>query len=144
MDPIIGRGDPDCVRPMDLMKSFMVAYVLGDDDGFLELIHPDALFVFPGSPKEIPWAGSWRGRDMQRFLDIVKDSLHFLEYRPVEFIQVDDERVVVRMWELVRARSTGITHDNRHIGLATVRGGLVVEWQEYSDTAGQRSLFVEP
>ena len=143
MDGLIGRGDPDLKRPIDVLKAIMVAYVLGDDDGFLELVHPDALLVFPGSPKEIPWAGEWRGRDMQRFLDICKDSLHFLEYRPFEFIETGTDVVVARMWELVRSRATGTTRPNRHMGVATIRDGLMVEWQEYSDTSGQRALFVE-
>lgn len=139
----LGRGAPNILRPVEVMKAFFAAYVLGDDDGLLELTHPDALLLFPGSPKRIPWAGAWRGSNLERMLDIVKDSLHFLEYRPVEFIEAGDDRVAVRCWERVRARSTGKEHDNRHMGVATIRDGLLLEWQEYGDTAAQESVFVE-
>lgn len=144
MSPSLGRGDPDCVRAIDVAKAIMAAYVLGDDDGMQELVHPDAVLFFPGHRHEIPWAGLWRGTELARFLDVCKDALHFLEYRPIEFKEVDEETVVVTMWELVKARSTGIVRPNRHLALVTIRDGILIEWQEYADTAGQRSLFIEP
>ena len=127
--------------PTHIMKQLFASFVLGDTPGVMELVHPEGEFVFPGDPAILPWAGRWRGPAFERFIDAVKDSLDYLEYTVLEFLPVDEQRVVVRALERVRSKATGRAVVNPHIGVATVVDGLFFRWEEYSDTAALERGF---
>lgn len=130
--------------PLDALsvaKRVFAGYALGDDDGILALAHPDSRWYLPGNRAIIPWAGWWEGRTLWRFLDAVKDAIDFVEYSPVEFVPIDSERVIVRCFERTIVKATGKELHNHHIGILTVRDGLVVHYFEYADTAAQEAAF---
>jgi ketosteroid isomerase-like protein len=123
------------------MKALFASFVLGDNAGVMELVHPDGVWFFPGDPAILPWAGTWPGRDFEEFMERCKDALDYLEYTIKEFLPVDGERVVVVCRERCRVKATGKVCDNEHIGVATIRDGLVYSWHEYADTAAFHAAF---
>lgn len=136
------RPQPDAT-PVVLLKQLFASFILGDNAGVMELVHPDGTWFFPGDPKILPWAGTWRGRDLDAFLDACKDALHYPEYRPEEFLPVDKTRCVIRGWERCIVKATGRSFDNPHIGIATTKDGLVYSWLEFADTSAMERAFAE-
>ena len=81
---------------VDAVKTMLASYVLGDNAGLLECVHPECTFRFPGDPAVVPWAGVHRGRDgMHAFMEKVKDTLYMLDHIPRVFVPIDGARVLV-------------------------------------------------
>lgn len=129
--------------PAFLMKSLFALFVLGDTPGVMELVHPEGEWFFPGDPAILPWAGKWRGREVEQFLETCKDSLDYLEYTITEFLPVDEERVVIVCRERCRVKATGKVFENEHIGIARIRDGLVYSWREWSDSAALQAAYAD-
>lgn len=130
-------------NPALLMKSLFALFVLGDTPGVMKLVHPEGEWVFPGDPAILPWAGRWRGGEVETFLETCKDTLDYLEYTIKEFLPVDDERVVIVCHERCRVKATGKVFVNEHIGIARIRDGLVHSWREWSDTAALQAASAD-
>ena len=121
-------------------KAVITAYALGDTPTVLALAHPDAAFRFPGDPAVLPWAGSYRGDEMARFHDRVKDHLDMLAFT-AERYEVHGDTVLVFMRETCRVKLTGRVFENEMVGLMTIEAGRVRRYLEYSDTARMEAAF---
>lgn len=127
---------------MNVVKEVVAAYVLGDTPDLLEFTHPEAVFRFPGDPSVLSWAGSYVGAEIQRFHEHVKDCIDMLEY-VVHTLEPAGDKVLVFARERCRVRGTKKLFVNEHVGIATVRGGKLVRYREYADTARMEAAFLE-
>lgn len=141
--PVRVRRPQPHASPTEIMKQLFASFILGDNAGAMELVHPEGEWFFPGDPRILPWAGTWKGAELEDFFDACKDALHYPEYRPEEFLPVDETRVVVRGWERCIVKATGRSFDNPHIGIATIRDGLIWSWLEFADSASMHRAFEE-
>lgn len=128
------------MEALKLAKSVFTAYALGDTPSVLARAHPDALFRFPGDPAVLPWAGDYRGDEIGRFHDHVKDQLDMLAF-VVERYEVLGDTVIAFMHETCRAKLTGQVFENDLVGIMTFEDGRVRRYLEYSDTARMEAAF---
>lgn len=123
-----------------VMKQLFASFVLGDKEGVMEFVAPDAVWRFPGDRAVLPWAGEYAGRDLRVFMDAVFDHLDYLEYTAHTFHGAG-EVVVILSRERCRVKATGRIFENDLAAVATVREGRVVSFLEYSDTAAMAAAF---
>ena len=136
------RGVDGPVSPAALMKQLFISFHLGDNEGVLELVHPDGRFFYPGDPKVLPWAGWCDGREMGAFMEACKDALFYHDYCPLAFYPLDGTHVLVQAWERCEVKATGRFFENPHVGIATVVDGLCTRWEEFSDTSAMERAFL--
>jgi ketosteroid isomerase-like protein len=104
----------------------------GDVEGLLGLLHPDVRWRVP----RLDGSGDFRGVEAVR-AGIFARLPRLLEAPPrmeVEDLVADGECAVVRARGWARTRS-GALHTNRYALFYRVRGGRVVEVEEFLDTA---------
>jgi len=110
------------------------AFGRGDIAGLLALLDEQVRWVTPGPPT-LGTSGRRTGRqEVGAFFGAVNDLFEIQRFEPSEFIAQGDF-VVVLGSETSRARSTGVVLDLDWVHVFTVRDGMVVAFQEHSDTA---------
>jgi ketosteroid isomerase-like protein len=127
---------------VDLAKSYYAwineAYGTGDWGRFER--HAEAacapdLVVDPGEAGLFT-EGEWRGREqLIKFVKGPTEALDDMWVTPAEFIDVDDETVVVPLTFGGRARHTGIAFEQSQAQVITVRDGKAVRVGMYRDKA---------
>lgn len=137
-------SDTGARAAVGVVKSLLAAYVMGDNEGLLAHVHPDSRFEFPGDPAILPWAGVYRGGEMNAFMEVVKDSLYMLDHAPHTFVPIDGSRVLVKSWERARVKATGRVFEQTLMTLVTLRDGRVVRWEEFGDTGAMQRAFRDP
>ncbi len=130
-------------RAVNTVKCGLVAYVLGDNDGLRDLVHPECVWRFPGDPTIVPWAGRYIGMAIIDFFEIVKDTVFLTDHIPHTIIAVDESRVLVKSRDVARVKATGRVFDHDLLTLVTLRDGLIVEWDEYGDTGAMERAFYD-
>lgn len=119
---------------LETIQSAYAAFGRGDMPALLALIDANVEWVNPG-PREVPWAGSFRGHDgVVTFFSAIGASLEFEAFEPQAFF-ANGDRVVVLGSEKARVKSTGKTFDNPWAHAFTLASGKVIKFHEYSDSA---------
>ena len=93
-------------------------------------------------PPEIPYAGTFRGRDeVARFFVAFDGAIDYESWEAREFIAERDTVVVIgdERW---RAKTTGKIVDNPWVLVLTVRDGKIARFRAYEDTAASRDAFL--
>ncbi|MDP2312962.1 MAG: nuclear transport factor 2 family protein [Pseudomonadota bacterium] len=122
------------MTPLSVARQAFAFYLVGDKAGVLALTDPHATWTFPGDPSVVPWAGTFHGAGIARFMDLLVDHLDYEEAR-VESVTAAGDRVFVQAYERYVVRATGRVCHNRLAGAFTVRDGRILAYEEYSDTA---------
>lgn len=127
---------------LEIMKEAYAAFGRGDIPAILSIEDPDTEFEIAG-PKEIPWAGSFRGHDGARkyFATIVEEA-DFDAFEPHTFLSQGDT-VVVLGFERVHSKRTGRSYENHWVHAFTLVNGKITKFREYSDTATVAAAFRE-
>lgn len=96
---------------LETIQSVYAAFGRGDIPALLALIDATVEWNNPG-PREVPWAGSFRGHDgVGTFFSAIGASIDFEAFEPQAFFAQGD-RVVVLGTERARVKSTGKTFDS--------------------------------
>lgn len=130
-------------RAVNTVKCGVVAYVLGDNDGLRDLVHPECVWRFPGDPTILPWAGVYHGMEIIDFFERVKDSIFLTDHIPHTFIAIDENRVLLKTRDVARVKATGRVFDHELLTLVTLRDGLLIEWDEHGDTGAMERAFYD-
>jgi ketosteroid isomerase-like protein len=119
-----------------LVSSIYDAFLRADVDAILSRLSPDAELVFE-APAEIPWSGTRRGQDGWRaFFHAVAAQLDGVEFvEAMTPFAVQDDRVVCVGRYAARVKATGKRIDSPLVHLWTIRNGLVVRCEEFTNTA---------
>ena len=85
--------------------------------------------------QNVPFSGKRRGREqMGEFFVSLGKEQDVVQFDPREFI-ADDEQVAVLGHYSWRVKSTGQTFESDWVHVFTVRGGRIIRFREFTDTA---------
>jgi hypothetical protein len=119
---------------VDVVRSSYAAFGRGDIAALLDTLDPNVEWITPG-PADLPSAGTRRGREAVREFFTTIDSLfEFLAFEPTTFI-AEGDHVVVMGTDRLKVKATGGIADEAWAHHMTVRGGKIVAFREYLDTA---------
>jgi ketosteroid isomerase-like protein len=125
---------------IDILKDSYAAFGRGDLAAILRDVDPNVEWEEAG-PKEIPWAGSFRGHDgVKRFFAAIDAEAEVHSFEPQTFI-AEGDKVVVLGFEKIRSKRTGRTYECHWAHACTLADGKIVEFREYTDTSAIASAF---
>jgi uncharacterized protein len=107
----------------------------GDIPGVIALFAEDALWIEPGPPDKLAWAGTFRGpTGIGEFFARVAATLDILEFTTHETV-AQGEHVVVFGREVSRVKATGKSFTSDFVHHYTVKDGKIRSLRFYHDTA---------
>jgi ketosteroid isomerase-like protein len=119
---------------IDLVKKGYDAFGRGDVEGLIALLDTNVEWTTPG-PKDLPTAGTRRGQDAVREFFGLMDQHYVVElFEPKSFIS-DGDTVVVQGVDTIKVKATGKSLSETWAHVFTVKGGSIVAFKEYLDTA---------
>ena len=119
---------------LQLIQQLFSHYAKGNIPAFLSMFSPDAVWVEPGNPEDIPYAGSFAGiQEISKLLSILAQSLHIKSFVPNLFL-ANGHDVAVFGDNEATVISTGKTYSTKWVYLFTVQDQLVTHLQVYMDT----------
>ena len=125
---------------LDIVKEAYAAFGRGDIAAVLGLQAHNVELEYAG-PKQIPWAGSFRGVDgAKQFFAAIEAEADIESFEPQIFVAQED-RVVVLGFEKLRSKRTGRSYENNWAHSFTLAGGKIIKFREYSETAAVAAAF---
>jgi len=118
---------------LEIAKSIYSCYREQDFSIFGEIVHKDCVWFFPGKVGIIPWAGEFKGPDIYKFLEIIKENLEFEYYKDQTYFQ-DGNTVITLCEELFTVKSTGKKVFNKLASFFEIQESKIVRYYEYADT----------
>jgi len=120
---------------VSLIQSLYAAFGRGDIATIIAALTPDVDWRLNGSRSDHPLLGSWQGqKGVQAFFDELAQVQDFSEFSPREFFDAGD-RVFVLGHYAATMRKTGRKAACDWLHMFTLRGGKVVAFLEFTDTA---------
>ncbi|BAJ28608.1 MULTISPECIES: nuclear transport factor 2 family protein [Kitasatospora] len=121
--------------PRTVVVDYVNAVARGDADAIRDAFAEDAVWTYPG---DLPLSGEWRGRKaiLEEFLGSIGGLIApgtAVEVAVIGEPIVQGDRVVAE-WSSRCTTVHGRLYENRNLGIFTVRDGLIVAVQEYTDT----------
>ena len=121
-------------KNVEIVRSGYDCVGRGDIEGLLALFDDAIEWKTPG-PKELPTAGTRRGRQqVAEFFQTMDKVFEITRMEPRTFL-ADGDRVVVLGVDTSRIKATGTVLDGEWAHVFTLKNGKVVAFQEYLDTA---------
>ena len=118
----------------EVIRSTYEAFNKGDMIAILSHIAEDAKWNNQG-PLNVPYAGSYNGKaEIPRFFQAIAESTTGGQVVAEEFIAQGDRVVAIGRYRAT-VRGTGAQIDSPIAHVFTVRDGLIVTWDGFSDTA---------
>jgi ketosteroid isomerase-like protein len=119
---------------ISIVRQGYEAFGRGDIQALLNLLAEDVEWTSSG-PTDLPTAGTRRGRQqVAEFFTAVNELFTFERFEPKTFI-AEGERVVVLGEDRFQLKATGKVLDEAWAHVFTIRGGRIVGFYEYIDTA---------
>lgn len=128
-------------RPnLEIVEEAYAAVGQGQIPHLIEMMADDVDIQVPG-PLEIPFAGSYRGREgAGEFFLALAESAEVLQFQPTEYI-AGGKQVVVLGHEQLTARATGRTWDTDWAMVWTIEDGRIAALREFHQTAAIAQAF---
>jgi ketosteroid isomerase-like protein len=115
----------------DLVREGMRRFVSGDEQGLLELFHPE---IEVWVTDEQLNSGTFKGREaVQRWYSDWHEPWEHIEYELLDFIDVSEMVMVVPVKASARARD-GLEVSQHVAWMFELRDGLLGRWELHSDT----------
>jgi ketosteroid isomerase-like protein len=128
-------------NPVQLVKDAYAAFSRNDIASIINLMADDVSWYLPGPPKVVPFVGRRKGKtEVNRFFSTLVDVQDVERFEPQEFIAQGDKVVALGNYQW-RVKATGRTYESEFAHVFTVRGGKIVEFHEYFDTAAAINAF---
>lgn len=125
------------------VQQMYAAFGRGDIATLLAALAPEVIWTVQG-PSWLPMFGARKGRQqVAQFFQAIVEKLNIHEFAPREFIAQGD-RVVVLGYERGEAKTTGRAIEGEWAHVFTFRGGQVVDFKEYCNTAAFAEAFQAP
>lgn len=117
-----------------VVEAMYTAYGTGDIIEFNKTLSDDIEWIYHGT-EEIHHAATYQGKNgVARFFENVNEHIDFLEFQPRQFIS-SGEMVVVLGDEKQKIKCNGEIFEQKWIQVYTVKHGLIVKMEEFSNTA---------
>lgn len=126
--------------PESVLRFLYQSYKAGDLSRFVPFIDPACEWFFPGRPTVLPWAGRFCGLEIFEFARRIESSIRYEQFEDLAY-HPSGETVTALLRERCRVLSTGHVFENEIAAIATVRGGKLVRYVEYSDTSAMERAF---
>ena len=119
---------------VELVRRAYEAFNRAGLDALLEYVHPDAEYDITAAIG--PYAGVYYGRTAIRnlFADYF-EAWESVRLKPEDFIEVDEDRVVVPFRVHARGKGSGVEVEAQITHVWTVRDGKAVRMAAYNDKA---------
>jgi ketosteroid isomerase-like protein len=125
-------------RVRQLIVDGYAAVGSGDIDGALAPMHPEIELTSSGA--FLDEGITYRGREGVRgFFTMIADAFDDLAYDLLELVELDDDRVFVRLRVRGRGKGSGIEVDREGAHIWTVRDYQAVRMVAYADVEGGRA-----
>jgi ketosteroid isomerase-like protein len=125
---------------IDIVKDTYAAFGRGDVPAILRELDPSVEWVVTG-PKDIPWAGSFRGHDeVKKFFATIDAQSEVHSFEPQTFI-ADGNQVVALGSEKISSKRTGRAYESEWAHAFTLKGGKIIKFREYTDTSAIAAAF---
>jgi uncharacterized protein len=124
-----------------VVKDAFAAFGRGDIQGILDRLDDSILWkgVY-GAAAHVPTAGERRGKPaVQDFFRLVGETVKFSSFEPKEFVATGDK--VVALGHYTATTSIGKSFDSDFAMIFTLRNGKVVEFQEFTNSAGVNAAY---
>jgi len=127
----------------EIVKGIYAAFGRGDLLFILEHIASDATWGIDSvAAKEVPWYGILTGKtNIPKFFSALGENADFTIFEPHDFVVAGDQ-----VFNHLRYEATIRQSGRRLVGFSlqhwTFRGGRVVRWRGYEDTAATRGATV--
>jgi ketosteroid isomerase-like protein len=117
------------------IQSLYAAFGRGEIATIIAGLAPDVDWNVNGRHKDYPLLGSWKGpSEVQKFFKLVAETESFSDFSPKDFHAAGDTVLVLGHYAgAVKKTGRNFSCDWAHV--FTVRGGKVVRFREYTDTA---------
>lgn len=125
--------------PCQVVRNFLTAYMAGDHEEFVSLIHPDVVWVQPGDNRV---SGVKKSKDelLQMGAKMAELSVRTLKLKDVQYFEPNGNTVVcILHW--TAAQPTGSILDVRNVDVYTVENGKIVLARIYSEDIDQENAF---
>jgi uncharacterized protein len=110
-------------------------------NSLFDLLSDDAEWEVAGSPKVLPWAGTFRGRDaVRQWLETLDEHLDYDRFEPLEFF-ADGDTVIELVRAHGRAKGSGRPFESEIVRVWSFRGDQVVRVRSFYDTAAYERAF---
>ncbi len=120
---------------LEVVQQLYANFGKGDIPAVLLVLTDDIVWHSPGPKEILPWAGTYRGKQVEQWFTVLGGALDILKFEPQEFISQGD-KVVALGYEQARVKSTGRINENNWAMVWTLRDGKISEHRAYEDTAG--------
>lgn len=124
-----------------VVREAYAAFGRADIQGVLDTLHDDVLWKpITGAGPHVPTAGERRGKSsVAEFFRILAESTTFEQFEPREFVAQNDKVVALGHY---RARTKGGGQfESDWTMVFTLRGGKIVQFQEFTDSAAVNAAF---
>jgi len=116
-------------------KRLYTLFGAGDIPGVIGLFADDALWIEPGPPDKLAWAGTFQGHTgIREFFARVAETLDVLEFTTHETV-AQGKHVVVFGREVSRVKATAKSFTSDFVHHYTVENGKIRSLRFYHDTA---------
>jgi ketosteroid isomerase-like protein len=127
--------------PTQVVQALFTALGNPDRREVLALLTDDVEWWVAGPP-QIPYAGTFRGRDdVARFFAAFDGAIDYESWDAQQVI-AEGDTVVVLGDERWRGKASGRAVDNPWALVITVRDGQIARFRAYEDTAASRDAFL--
>lgn len=121
------------------VQEAFAAFGRGDIPALLNALTDDVEWRVAG-PREVPYAGLWRGRQQVEEFFKSLGTVDIEQFEPQEFITQEDT-VVVLGRERFRVKATGKAVENPWALVFRLRQGKIAQFRTYEDTAAVAAAF---
>ena len=129
---------------LQIVKNVYAGFAAGDMEAVLKDMSEMIVWMHPGKPDQIPFAGKFEGKaGVSRFFEIVFEQIDVLEQNIKSYIDGGDSVVVIG-YEHMRVKNTGREYKSNWIHMYTLSDGKIVAFEEFIDTAELVSAFNPP
>lgn len=117
------------------------AFGAGDMETILGSMSDDVIWMHPGNPGQIPFAGKFQGKaGVKQFFETAFEQINVLEQK-IFSIEASGDKVFVVGYEHMRAKNTGKEYQSNWIHMYSLNNGEVMTFEEFIDTAALVSAF---
>lgn len=138
---VSASDESESMTNQEIVKAIYAGFESGNMDAILLNMSDDLIWLHPGDPGQIPFAGKFVGKaGVQRFFDIAFSSIDVLE-QTIHSFEASGDKVLVVGFEHMRVKNTGKEYKSNWIHMYTFADGKVVQFEEFIDTAALASAF---
>jgi uncharacterized protein len=138
---VFSSGGMVAMDNRQVVEAIYKGFETGDMEAILNNMSEEIVWLHPGNPEEIPFAGRFEGKTgVQRFFDTAFAVIDVLEQK-IHSFEASGEKVIVIGYEHMRVKTTGKEYQSNWIHMYTVKDGKAVVFEEFIDTAALVAAF---